>query len=474
MGEFVVGLYGVLQAAGLPNDGDGAVVHTDELGQAAGLELRGHQQGVRTGVDSVGPALVIHDVGAEVAPVGVFVVPEGVLIAPVAGAQHHHLGVLIHDLGQNGVHQVQSLLVGQPGDQTDDELVVVLPQPQLLLQCPLVLLLPGQNIGNVVVGVQHGVRPGIPDVVVNAVDDAPELAGVVAQVGIQLFAVLGSLDFPGVGAADGGDHVAVGQAALEHIGIQPVLGQGILIEHIVRQAGPIADGGDVVNTLEAQIVNGQHGFGTAQGRILEQRPQIHGHQRRLPVVAVDHVGDPVHVVQGSQGCLGEEAEFGNVADDAGIGIALGEELLVVDEVVDDAVPHVFHDPHIEAPAITAQVHLEFAPVDHLALVFPGNAGIAGENHLYIAVHPGQGLGQGVHHVCQAAGFHKGIALRADEGNASSGAGLGRIGNLVFGHGLDLLLNGWSRFGGNFCRNFSGHFRCRRVNRRLRSFRCALG
>ena len=438
MGELVVGLDGVLQAAGFPDDGDGAVVHADELGQAAGLKLGGHQHRVGSGVDPVGPALVIHDAGADVAPVGVFVVPEGVLIEPVAGAQDHHLGVLVYDLGHNGVDQVQALLVGQPGHQANDELVVVLPQPQLLLQRPLVFLLPGQDIGDVVVGMEHGVCPGVPDVVVDAVDDAVELAGVVAQVGIQPLAVGGGLDLLGVGAGDGGDHVAIGEAALHHVGIQPVLGQGILIEHVVRQTGPIADGGDIVHALEAQVVNGEHGLGLADGRILEQGPQIHRGQGRLPVVAVDNVRDPVHEVQGGQSGLGEEAELGDVPDDGGVGVAVGEELLVVDEVIDHTVPYVFHNTDIEAPAVGAEVHLEFAPVDHPGLVLPGDAPVAGEDDLHVAIHPAQGLGQGVHHVCQAAGLYKGIALRADKGHASSGAGLGGIAG--FFHSDFLLLN----------------------------------
>ena len=44
--EDVVGLHGILQAAGLPHDGQRAVVHGVELGQAAGLKPGGHQQRV--------------------------------------------------------------------------------------------------------------------------------------------------------------------------------------------------------------------------------------------------------------------------------------------------------------------------------------------------------------------------------------------------------------------------------------------
>src|SRR5699024_2024794 len=127
-GEDVVGLYGVLEAAGLPDNGNGAVVHGVELGEAAGLEAGGHQQRVGAGIDPVGSGLVILDAGAEGAAVGVLIIPEGVLIALVAGAQHHHLGVAVEDLGHNGVDEIQTLLVGQARDEADDKLVGILLQ----------------------------------------------------------------------------------------------------------------------------------------------------------------------------------------------------------------------------------------------------------------------------------------------------------------------------------------------------------
>ena len=145
-GEGVVGLHGVLQAAGLPHDGQGAVVHGVELGQAAGLKAGGHQQGVGAGVDAVGPGLVVLDAGAEGALVGVLIPPEGVLIHLVAGAQHHDLGVAVQHLGDDGADQIQALLVGQPGDEAKDELALVLLQAQLFLQGQLVLHLVLQHV----------------------------------------------------------------------------------------------------------------------------------------------------------------------------------------------------------------------------------------------------------------------------------------------------------------------------------------
>ena len=261
---------------------------------------------------------------------------------------------------------------------------------------------------------------GVPHAVVNAVDNAPQLAAVIAKMGVQRFAVFPGLDFPGIGVADGGDAVGVGQAALEQVGVLVLLLEGAHVEDIVWKPRPVFDGGNVVDPLEAQIVDGEDGLGARHRRALEQGAQVYRHQRRLPVMAVDDVGNPVHVVQRCQGSLAEEAILGNVVDQVYVGVAQGEELLVVDEVIDHAVPDVLHDAHIEVPTGVAEIHVEFASVDHLVLVFLGNAGIAGENDADVAVEPYQLPGQGVHHVAQATSLDEGMALRTDERHTPAG------------------------------------------------------
>lgn len=87
---------------------------------------------------------------------------------------------------------------------------------------------------------------------------------------------------------------------------------------------------------------------------MEQRLQENRHQGRLPVVAVDNVRNPVHVVQRGQGSLAEEAVFWNVIYQVDIGVPGREELLVVDEVVHHSIVDVFHNPHIVIPAGSAR------------------------------------------------------------------------------------------------------------------------
>ena len=167
-------------------------------------------------------------------------------------------------------------------------------------------------------------------------------------------------------------------------------------------------------------MDGEHGFGPAHGGILEHGVQIHRYQRGLPVVAVDDVGNPVQEVQSRQSSLAEEAVFGDVVHQADVGVAAGEELLVVDEVIDNAVADVLHDAYIVVAAGLAQIHVELAPVYHLVLVFLRDAGVAWQDHPDVAVLFDQLTGKGVHHVAQTAGFHERMAFRSDKSNTSAG------------------------------------------------------
>ena len=285
-----------------------------------------------------------------------------------------------------------------------------------------------------------------------------------AQMRVQLLAVEAGLNLPGVGVADGGDHVGVGETALEHVGVLIALLEVTVLEDVAGQAGPVFHGGDVVDALEAQVMDGQHALGAADGRVGEERAQEHRRQRRLPVVAVDDVGDPVHVVERREGRLGKVAELGDVAHQIGVGIAPAEEFIIIDEIIDNAVHDHFHDADIEAAPVGAEIHLELAAVDHLLLVLLGDAGIAGQDDLHVAVLLGEGLGQGVHHVAQTAGLDEGIALGADEGDAAARLGQLRLldGFLNLGiltHGLYNLLNGlfFCGFGDGFLGSLDGLF-----------------
>ena len=56
---------GVGEAADARDDRHRAIAHRAKLGQAAGLEARGHQNGVGAGLDEMGEALLIAEMDAD-------------------------------------------------------------------------------------------------------------------------------------------------------------------------------------------------------------------------------------------------------------------------------------------------------------------------------------------------------------------------------------------------------------------------
>ncbi len=139
-------------------------------------------------------------------------------------------------------------------------------------------------------------------------------------------------------------------------------------------------------------MDGQDALGRADGRAGKLGPQIDGHQRGLPVVAVHDVGNPVKIVEYGQCGLGEEAVARNIVNQIGVGVAVAEE----------------------------EIHIELAAVDHLILILLRDAAVAREDDLDVAVLLHQGARQRVHHITETAGLDEGIALGADESHAAAG------------------------------------------------------
>ena len=114
---------------------------------------------------------------------------------------------------------------------------------------------------------------------------------------VKVFAVERCLDLAGIGAADGRDHIRIGEAAFEHVCVFIALFKGVFVEDIIRETGPVPDGRNIVYTLETEIMDRDHGLGTAERSVLKERTQIDRYKARLPVMAVDHIRDPVHIVK---------------------------------------------------------------------------------------------------------------------------------------------------------------------------------
>ena len=210
-------------------------------------------------------------------------------------------------------------------------------------QVAAALDLPGEVLGGVVGG-DVAVGGRVPLGVVDAIEDAVEVGGALAEDIVEAVAEFGSLDLLGVFAADGGEGVGVNDASLEEV-------EGVVVLELVH-------GEDVPweeqalgglrrePSLVTGVVDGEDGSGVAEdGVVVVDGAQVDGDHGRLPVVDVEDVGD-AELLGGFEGGAAEESEALPVVEIvAGLG-AVGkfavEELRAVDEadldsIVDSAV-----------------------------------------------------------------------------------------------------------------------------------------
>ena len=131
-------------------------------------------------------------------------------------------------------------------------------------------------------------------------------------------------------------------------------------------------------------------------------------------MAVDDIRLPVHEVQRCQCSLAEIAVLRDIIDQICIRLIPAEEFLVVNEIIDHAVPDILHNTDIVLSSVTGQIHIETSTVDHLLLIFLRNALIPRNDYLHIAVPFDQRLGQRVHDVSKSAGLYERITLRPDK------------------------------------------------------------
>ena len=119
----------------------------------------------------------------------------------------------IGDLGD----EVEALHGGEAGDDAEDRGGVGdLLATKGVQQVAAALDLPGEVLGGVVGGdVVVGGR--VPLGVVDAIEDAVEVGGALAEDIVEAVAEFGSLDLLGVFAADGGEGVGVDDASLEEV-----------------------------------------------------------------------------------------------------------------------------------------------------------------------------------------------------------------------------------------------------------------
>ena len=163
--------------------------------------------------------------------------------------------------------------------------------------------------------------------------------------------------------------------------------------------------------LELEVVDRDDGLGVlARPGVPEEGVEVDRHEARLPVVAVDDVRFEPDDGEGGQDRLVEEDELSKVLRHAGVGVAVGEILLVVDEVVDDAVLLEFHDADILHDARARDVHVEVTDILHALFILVRDARVLRHHDPDVDAFRGKSLGQGAHDVSESACFREGVAF----------------------------------------------------------------
>ena len=402
-------MHGVLQATGLAHNGQGAVAHGDNLRQATGLKLRGHQEHIGGGVHALRKRRVKLDTRRHGAGVFVLEVAQSVLVVAVAGTQHGHLNATGQDAVERVHDQVHALLSRQARDHHHKRAVVANLEPQLLLQLCLAYGLPRAVI-NRVVGGNALVGRRIKTHNVNAVEDTLQSVRTLAQHAVQALAKLGRLDLARIGGAHRGDGIGIVQRA-QHIvnaaGVTAQLRGGC---RNMRHTQYVFHHGVAKLALERHIVDREHGLdAVVQRQALVELSQEHGRQRRLPVVAVQDVALKAfgHVLQALGDGLGEKREALAVVKEA-VGIVARKVVLVVHEHIGDAVVLELLQPAVlVAPA---QAHVKVGKVLHLRLVLVFDGGVLGHHHNDFGASAHECRRQRARHVTQATGLNKRRAL----------------------------------------------------------------
>ena len=402
-------MHGVLQATGLAHNGQGAVAHGDDLRQATGLKLRGHQEHIGGGVHALRKRRVKLDTRRHGAGVFALEVAQAVLVVAVAGTQHGHLNATGQDAVERVHDQVHALLSRQARDHHHKRAVVANLEPQLLLQFGLAYSLPRAVI-NRVVGGNALVGRRIKTHNVNAVEDTLQSVRTLAQHAVQALAKLGRLDLARIGGAHRGDGIGIVQRA-QHIvnaaGVTAQLRGGC---RNMRHTQYVFHHGVAKLALERHIVDREHGLdAVVQRQALVELSQEHGRQRRLPVVAVQDVALKAfgQVLQALGDGLGEKREALAVVKEA-VGIVARKVVLVVHEHIGDAVVLELLQPAVlVAPA---QAHVKVGKVLHLRLVLVLDGGVLGHHHNDFGASAHECRRQRARHVTQAAGLNKRRAL----------------------------------------------------------------
>ena len=242
---------------------------------------------------------------------------------------------------------------------------------------------------------------------VQPVHHAGELSVDHAHHTLHALGIGGVVKLGGVGGADGGNSVGHQHGALHQVHIAVHL-EGAVVVPAAIQPEQLVHGVRAVASLILDVVDREHRADAAHrlpagADILK----IDGHQRRLPVVAVEDVGHPVQTGHQVDDRLAEKGEALAVVVLA-VQRAAAEIVLVVHEVPCHAV--LLQREQAAVLMAPAQVHVDVAAEGHLLPPLLADLAIQRQDHRHLVAVSGQCRGQAARHVRQSAGLAEGECL----------------------------------------------------------------
>ena len=294
----------------------------------------------------------------------------------------------------------------QAADHRQQRRVRLLPQSQRHLKVSLAGSLSGHVVGAVVDGDSH-IMGRVVGGHVNAVQYAVQLIADGVHDGGHAVGIVIVVKLGGIGGADGGDRVGHQHGGLHEIHVAVHLQRAVVPPALV-QTEKVGHGVGAVAALILDIMDGEHGFDTphrvpAGGNVLE----IDGHQRRLPVVAVNHIRHPVQTGQQIHHRLAEKGEAFAVVILA-VQPAPAEIVLVIHEIPRHA--PILHDEQAAVLVPPCHVHIDIAAVDHPLPPLVGDLIIQWQDHRHLIAVLGQRYRQTAGHVRKTARLAEGKRL----------------------------------------------------------------
>jgi hypothetical protein len=208
---------GIGETAGASDDGEGSVAHGVHLDESAGFEEAGHEAEVGASEDTVCEGLVEEEAGLDVIGVLFHEGAEAVFEARIASAEEDKAGVEIPKLWRDLGDHLDAFLRGEAGDDAEDGAFVVDFPTEFLLEGLAAALFTAEVVGVEMSG-EGGLMGGIPDLVVDTIEDTDDLGASRPEDALEAVSEAGFFnDFISIGWADGVDPVGKGKTGFHEV-----------------------------------------------------------------------------------------------------------------------------------------------------------------------------------------------------------------------------------------------------------------